>query len=151
MTLQAQAQRLIENTPPQILDPQIMAQTVVPLLLTQAEKLACAQAYLWVGAGGESVILTLQHRQDPTQIRKALYGFADSMDARRHPEFDPKSMTAAATPILDLLFRVLTDPDIDLLCFFPAGEKGQNVIAFERRDLQSQLKLRALANRSLIA
>jgi hypothetical protein len=151
MTLPAQAQRLIDQTPPQILDPQIMAQTVVPLLLAQAEKLACAQAYLWVGAGGESAILTLQHRQDPTQTRRALYGFADSEDARRHPEFDPRSMTVTEIPILDLLFRVLTDAKIDLLCFFPAGAQGQNIIAFERRDLQNQLKSRARAHRSLIA
>jgi hypothetical protein len=150
MTLQAQAQRLIENTPPDILDPQITAQLVVPLLVSQAKTINCLQIYLWLGAGGESLIFTLQNRQHPRQTRRALYGFALAEDAQRHPEFDPASMTLTEIPILDLLFRVLTDPEIDLLCFFPAGEKGQNIIAFERRELQSQLKSRALANRSAI-
>jgi hypothetical protein len=150
MTLQAQAQRLIDNTPPDVLDPQIIAQAVVPLLLEQAEKMNCLQVYLWLGAEGETVVFTLQNRRDPTQIRRALYGFALPEDARRRPEFDPASMTAGATPILDLLFRVLTDAEIDLLCFFPPGAEDRELMAVQRRDLQNRLKSRVLANRSVI-
>ena len=139
MTLTQQIHNLVEAAPA---DLQTSIAALAPALAQVAIELKHLQYCVGVNATGQWIATTLQHRQSQQEI-KVIYCFAQVAELQA---FYQEALTAAALPVIDLLFQLTALDEIDRLVFFDGADTSQG-IPVNKLDLQRSIEqhLRSIA------
>ncbi|MEM1367120.1 MAG: hypothetical protein AAGG02_03720 [Cyanobacteria bacterium P01_H01_bin.15] len=119
-SIDQQLQQLSEEAPQHGLSSAVVAVGVAPVLRRIAASLQQPAYFLSTNPNGDWLVTEIAHRQNPQQQRRVIYGFATLEDAAQFTQNQPDQMDAIAKsiPIIELLFSVFAQKDIDALILF---------------------------------
>ncbi len=137
MTIEAQVQTLIAESPPDLSNSGGM-QIVAAVLGQVALNLEHQEYFLLQNLQQQWQITTLQHRSQPELQKTVLYAYGYLADATR--EGQSADLIAVPIPVVQLLFQVFSVEQVDSLIFVDKPGNREQVRELKRKDLQATVQ-----------
>jgi len=138
MSLKKQKQELIDAyfaSGDDSLPEDLVVNGIAPFFEMTAKFLKMETAYFWSNPDDDQLALIfLQHPSSPQKIKRTVYFFASSQDAKRHPHFDRNLHRVDKLPMMFALLQLLPEQEMDLIVFYHQKGRLNKSISVEQSD-----------------
>jgi hypothetical protein len=144
MKLKAQLQILSREAVNYGLATVVMQQAVNPVLEAFARQLKHLQYYVIQNSGGDWLLTTLAHRDQPQQEKTVIYAFATEKMALYEQNSPNSPLSTLVIPVTHLLFQLFALEGVDSIIFMENAytpHKGKEISRTElKANIQKQLQ-----------
>lgn len=142
-SLEQQIETLIAEAPQDGKTPQAIG-AIAPIFLQIAQQLQQLEYYILQSLNQNWQVTTLQNRQQPDLTKTVIYGYANLKDATQAGQ-DPQ-LIAKAVPIVDLLFRFMSLPNVDSLMLMERDAGQMQSLEIHQHELKHLIQQQLAAH-----